>query len=107
LLDRLYDIYHAVAVRLWEEAGKATMDFMLAHFPDARSIRRDYANGQHTRTIEAGGKTYAVVYDFKTKTTRWEGLAEEINKGAEEGLKQIAAIREARKKKAVSPGAMI
>jgi hypothetical protein len=95
------DAFYRLAVELCEEAGKATMDFMLANFPGARSIRRDYANGQHTRTIEAGGETHVVIYDFKTKTTRSEVLLEEINKGEEEGLRQTAAVREARKKKAV------
>jgi hypothetical protein len=72
------DVLYRLAVELCEAADKATMDFMLANFPGARSIRRDYADGKYTRTIESGGETYAVVYDFKTKTTAAEGLLEAV-----------------------------
>ena len=64
-----FDVFRRLAVNLWEAADEATRDFMLANFPEAQTIRKDYVSRQYRRIIEMGGETYAVIYDFKTKTT--------------------------------------
>jgi hypothetical protein len=69
VFDALRDLLHRLAAELIETASGATRDFMLSNFPNARTIRKDYANGQYKRIIEVDGETYAVIYDFKTRTT--------------------------------------
>ena len=51
---------------------------MLANFPAAQTIRKDYVNRQYRRIIEVDGESYAVIYDFKTQTTAAAELPEAV-----------------------------
>jgi hypothetical protein len=73
-----FDVFHRLAVKLCEAADEATRDFMLANFPAAQTIRKDYVNRQYRRIIEVDGETYAVIYDFKTQTTAAAELPEAV-----------------------------
>jgi hypothetical protein len=78
VFDALRDLLHRLAAELIETASGATRDFMLSNFPNARTIRKDYVNRQYRRIIEVDGENYAVIYDFKTKTTVAAELSEAV-----------------------------
>jgi hypothetical protein len=67
-----FEVFHRLAVKLCEAANEATRNFMLANFPAARTIRKDYVNRQYRRIIEVDGENYTVIYDFKTQFTAVE-----------------------------------
>jgi hypothetical protein len=96
----VFDAFYRLAVDLCEAANEATRDFMLSNFPNARTIRTDYVNKQHRRIIEVDGKTCAIIYDFKTKTTaaaelpeNWRESCLDINQIVANYTKQCAAYR--------------
>jgi hypothetical protein len=67
----LRDVLRRLEGELLETARKATMDFIIANFPNAQTIRGDQfsiKDGWYRRFIEADDKNYGVFYSFKTKT---------------------------------------
>ena len=66
---RVYEKFLSVWEQIISVGDEATKDFILANFPAAQRIRKGFVNGQYRRIIEVDGETYAVIYDYKTKTT--------------------------------------
>jgi hypothetical protein len=74
-----FDVFHRLAVKLCEAADEATRDFMIANFPTAQTIRKDYIDRQYRRIIEVDGNNrIAVIYDFETQTTAAAELSQAI-----------------------------
>jgi hypothetical protein len=71
VVANLCDVLRRLKGELLETARKATMDFIIANFPNAQTFHGDqfsFKGGWYWRFIEADGKTHAVFYSFKTKT---------------------------------------
>ena len=65
---RVYEKFKRFAAHMCEVGEEATKDFMLANFPTAQTIRKEYKDRQYRRVIEAVDGEHVMAYDFTTKT---------------------------------------
>jgi hypothetical protein len=70
---RCMDVIYSLAKKFCDIGNKATGDFVQSHFPAAKTIGKEYADGKLKRTIECeDGSHIIVIYDYKEKTVAVE-----------------------------------
>jgi hypothetical protein len=65
-----FDAFRTIAEKMLKTGNEATSDFALTHFPESKTVSKEYSDGIFQRIMQTTSGTYiSIMYNYATQTT--------------------------------------